>query len=109
MLAKFEDRTLDEDGQPEDFDPILVGGSNKKALPPQGAASRQQKNNNDDLQVNGTKDDVFNRDKLERDVEEAFDAVQEGEEEDGASQAHRSKKSKKVKKKVKKRKDKKQE
>jgi len=40
MLAKFEDRTLDEDGQPEDFDPILVGGTNKKALPPQGAASR---------------------------------------------------------------------
>lgn len=34
MLAKFEDRTLDEDGQPEDFDPILVGGTNKKALPP---------------------------------------------------------------------------
>jgi hypothetical protein len=74
MLAKFEDRTLDED-----------------------------------LQVNGTKDDLFNPDNLERDVEEAFDAVQEGEEEDGASQAHRSKKSKKVKKKVKKRKDKKQE
>jgi hypothetical protein len=49
MLAKFEDRTLDEDGEPEDFDPILVGGANKKSLPRQGGASRQQKNNNDDL------------------------------------------------------------
>ena len=52
---------------------------------------------------------MFNPDQLEKHVEEAFDAVQEGEDEDGASQGNRSKKSKKVKKKVKKKKDKKHE
>ena len=52
--------------------------------------------------VSDTKNDLFNPDHLERHVEEAFDAVQEGEDEDAATQGQRSKKSKKVKKKVKK-------
>jgi hypothetical protein len=59
--------------------------------------------------VSDTKNDLFNPDLLERHVEEAFDAVQEGEDEDAATQGNQSKKSKKVKKKVKKKKDKKHE
>ncbi len=72
MLAKFDDRTLDEYGQ-EDFDPILVGGGNKKPLPPQGRS--QQRNGPNDLQVRDTKNDLLNPDLLEQHAEEAFEAV----------------------------------